>query len=115
MITENLPTLKIHKLTLDQYERERQAGRLDPNALYLTPDVDEQQIQPDWNETDTTSPAYIKNKPTFYGGDNVWFSGDVKVGGTGYDDENAQTLATQEFVMAAIKAYIAEAILNGRW
>ena len=36
--TENLSTLKIHKLTQAQYNREREAGRLDGNALYLTPD-----------------------------------------------------------------------------
>lgn len=38
MITENLSTLKIHKLTQAQYDRELEAGRIDPSALYLTPD-----------------------------------------------------------------------------
>lgn len=38
MITENLSTLKIHKLTKEQYERELAAGRIDENALYLTPE-----------------------------------------------------------------------------
>lgn len=38
MITENLSTLKIHKLTKAQYERELDAGNIDENALYLTPD-----------------------------------------------------------------------------
>ena len=38
MITENLSTLKIHKLTQAQYDRELDAGRIDENALYLTPD-----------------------------------------------------------------------------
>jgi hypothetical protein len=38
MITENVSTLKIHKLTKAQYERELEAGRIDENALYLTPD-----------------------------------------------------------------------------
>ena len=38
MITENLSTLKIHKLTQSQYNRELAAGRIDENALYLTPD-----------------------------------------------------------------------------
>ena len=37
MITENLSTLKIHKLTQAQYDRELEAGRIDQNALYLTP------------------------------------------------------------------------------
>lgn len=38
MITENLQTLKIIKLTQEQYDREAAAGNLDENALYLTPD-----------------------------------------------------------------------------
>ena len=38
MITENISTLKINKLTKAQYERELAAGRIDENALYLTPD-----------------------------------------------------------------------------
>ena len=38
MITENLSTLKIHKLTKDQYDRELSAGRIDRNSLYLIPD-----------------------------------------------------------------------------
>lgn len=37
MNTENVPTLKIHKLTREQYERELGAGRIDPMAIYLTP------------------------------------------------------------------------------
>ena len=40
MITENLSTLKIHKLTKAQYERELKAGNIDESALYLTPDED---------------------------------------------------------------------------
>lgn len=38
MITENLSTLKIHKLSQEQYDRELEAGNIDANALYLTPD-----------------------------------------------------------------------------
>lgn len=40
MTTENLSTLKIHKLSQAQYERELEAGRIDESALYLTPDED---------------------------------------------------------------------------
>lgn len=40
MITENLSTLKIHKLTQAQYDRELEAGNIDASALYLTPDED---------------------------------------------------------------------------
>jgi hypothetical protein len=35
--TENLNTLKIHKLSQEQYDREKEAGRLDNSAIYLTP------------------------------------------------------------------------------
>lgn len=38
MITENLSTLKIHKMSRAQYERELAAGRIDERALYITPD-----------------------------------------------------------------------------
>lgn len=38
MITENLSTLRIHKLTQEQYERELANNALDENALYLTPE-----------------------------------------------------------------------------
>lgn len=38
MVTENLSTLKIHKLTQAQYDRELTNGTIDENALYLTPD-----------------------------------------------------------------------------
>lgn len=38
MQTQNVSTLKIHKLTQAQYDREAAAGNIDENALYLTPD-----------------------------------------------------------------------------
>jgi hypothetical protein len=38
--TENLSTLKIHKLSQEQYERELEAGRIDESAIYLTPGED---------------------------------------------------------------------------
>lgn len=38
MITENLSTLDVHKLTKAQYERELAAGRIDENAIYLLPE-----------------------------------------------------------------------------
>jgi hypothetical protein len=57
LITENLSTLKIHKLTQEQYDRELEAGRVDENALYLTP----------YEETDLSDYAtkeYVNNKIT---------------------------------------------------
>ena len=49
MKTENLSTLKIHKLTQAQYDRELAAGRIDESAIYLTPDEDGASVvvQPD--------------------------------------------------------------------
>lgn len=38
MQTENLSTLKIHKLSQEQYEREVNNGTIDAQAIYLTPD-----------------------------------------------------------------------------
>lgn len=60
MITENLSTLKIHNLTQEQYERELAAGRIDENALYLTPY--EEQVQSDWSQNDETSLDFVKNR-----------------------------------------------------
>ena len=40
MITQNVSTLKIHKLTQEQYDRELAAGNIDKNAIYLPPDGD---------------------------------------------------------------------------
>ena len=37
MNTENLKTLKIHKLSDEQFKREKEKGTLDASALYLTP------------------------------------------------------------------------------
>ena len=40
MYTQDLPILTIHKLTKEQYDREFQAGNIDENALYITPEED---------------------------------------------------------------------------
>ena len=45
MKTENLSTLKIHKLSKVQYERELAAGRIEENALYLTPDEESDSVK----------------------------------------------------------------------
>ena len=37
MITENLSTLKIHKLTRKQFEKAVENDRLEEGAIYLTP------------------------------------------------------------------------------
>jgi hypothetical protein len=37
MITTNVPVLRIHELSKEQYLREKEAGKLDP-AIYITPD-----------------------------------------------------------------------------
>ena len=39
MIEEKLSTLKIHKLSQEQYNRAKEAGNLDATAFYLTPDI----------------------------------------------------------------------------
>lgn len=58
MKTENLSTLKIHKLTKEQYSRELVAGNIDENALYLTPD----------DSVDLTSDQVIDGVKTFSNG-----------------------------------------------
>lgn len=96
MITTDLTTLKINKLTKAQYETALAAGTINENELYMTPEsgvesglpivsssdsgktlvVNESGewevdiVQPDWNVNDETSSEYIKNRP-FYTGDLV--------------------------------------------
>jgi len=46
------------------------------------PTIPAAQVQADWEETDTTNPAYIKNKPSVY--TKVEVDALVGGGGTGY-------------------------------
>lgn len=59
MNTENLSTLKIHRLTQAQYDRELEAGRIDPSAIYLTPDEEIAK-----NVTGVTSGNYLVGNGT---------------------------------------------------
>ena len=56
MIIENLSTLKINRLTQEQYDRELVAGSIDESAIYLTP-----YEEIDWSRVYTKD-----NKPTPY-------------------------------------------------
>ena len=60
MITENLSTLKIHKLTQAQYDRELEAGRIDESALYLTSDETGDQL-PTITEADNGKVLMVVN------------------------------------------------------
>lgn len=40
MITENVSTLQIHKLTEEQYHRELESGNIEENTIYLTPEIE---------------------------------------------------------------------------
>ncbi len=63
MITENVSTLKIHKLTQAQYDRELANGTIDETAIYLTPDEAAPHIitsiDTSWT-ADTTNGGYTK-------------------------------------------------------
>ena len=96
MITENLSTLKIHKLTQEQYDRELEAGRIDHNALYLTPDEENSNI-------------YIQNEePVDVEDGSLWVDLDAEgtVGGanTGGGSVNIDTTLTKSGQAADAKA-----------
>lgn len=96
MITENVSTLKIHKLTQAQYERELEAGRIDENALYLTPD----------EEIDLSPYATIEQMNGKADEEHYHAVSDI----TGLDN-----FASKEYVDESIQSYIDEEILGGEW
>lgn len=69
-----------------------------------------QHVSGTYNVSDATSLVIIGNgtteKPsnahTLDKSGNAWYSGDVKVGGTSYNDDNAKILATREYVIDRI-------------
>jgi hypothetical protein len=81
--TKNLPLLKIHKLSNAQYERELIAGRIDENALYLTPE--ESSLT---EEKDPTVPAWAKEatKPTYTADEVGALSKDTLLFSGNYED-----------------------------
>lgn len=96
MISENLSTLKIHKLTKEQYERELAAGKIDPTALYLTPDASEEIDLDNFLVADKTgaeaNDGYLKlQSPLKSGEDNVYplttYDQIIKSDGTRWDGD----------------------------
>lgn len=59
MTTENISALKIHKMSQEQYNRELAAGRIEENAIYLTPDTASLEVD---NTLSTTSTNPIQNQ-----------------------------------------------------
>jgi hypothetical protein len=99
--TENLSTLKIHKLTQEQYDRELAAGRLDENALYLTPN-EEINLNPYITKDEVTSVYETKSDAS-----------DKLIEAKAYTDEaieNVKTdIANQDaVVLSSAQAYINE-------
>lgn len=68
MITENLSTLKLHKLTQEQYNRELSTGNIDKNAFYLTPDSDKIAEHTHWVGEITDLPDMLADRaPSIHG------------------------------------------------
>ena len=59
MTTENISALKIHKMSQEQYDRELAAGRIEENAIYLTPDTASMEVD---NALSATSTNPVQNK-----------------------------------------------------
>lgn len=110
MITENLSTLKIHKLTQEQYDRELSAGNIDANALYLTPDEDvdlsgyatQEQVNTAIEALDADDLGiYVQSEEPIGAEDgSVWI--DLN------ETFNDNTLATEEYVNTAIANHITD-------
>ena len=94
MITENLSTLKIHKLTQEQYDRELQAGRIDENALYLTPDDGSGvlNVKLDWNSM-TCSHSASEIIEASWSGKTIIINGDLSYVYDGWYDNDDSRIA----------------------
>lgn len=57
MIEKNLPSLKIHKLTQEQYNKLQQNGELESEAFYLVDDEVELDTEITENSTHNTIPT----------------------------------------------------------
>lgn len=107
MLIENLATLKIHRLTQEQYDRELAAGRIDPNAIYLTPDEGadlSDYITTDQLE-DAVEDALAKAKAS---GEFKGENGYTPVRGTDYWTE-ADKAEIKAYIDAAVEAALAAA------
>lgn len=68
----------------------------DPNTLYVLTDVEDQEVQPDWNQNDESAPDYVKNRthwvePSvgFVLANDTYFHGEtytITVDSSGYSD-----------------------------
>lgn len=119
MITNNVSTLKINKLTQAQYDRELAAGRIDENALYLTPD-EEIDLTNYYTKNETYNKTEIDNKiPTSLPASDVYdwakaatkptytatevgavSNQDVKVGNNNWEQEDNYQGPTGKFLQA---------------
>lgn len=94
MITTNLSTLKIHKLTQEQYNRELAAGRLDENAIYLTPDSGSSDNPAPSIDTSTAVGVWVLND-TLTKVDADLTQGSVEINCVGYAPVNSSARPEQ--------------------
>jgi hypothetical protein len=69
LITENLSTLKINKLSQEQYDKALAEGKINPNEIYLTPDeppIRYVEFNKDVEITVEDSTVYIAKEPIQY-------------------------------------------------
>lgn len=139
MKTENLSTLKIHKLTKAQYERELSAGRIDENSLYLTSDeeigypvdsvngktgmvqltasdVGALPVDTEIPEIPTDISAFNNDAGYLTAVPSEYIT-ETELDAKGYltEHQSLAGLATETYVNTQIQAYVDEAILGGAW
>lgn len=71
-------------------------------GLFLAMDFFEEPTNPTTVSLKITRNSYRSNAHTVDWSGNAWFQGDIKIGGTGYDDANASRIATEAYVNNAL-------------
>lgn len=92
MITKDITSLKIHKLSQEQYDRELEAGRIDADAFYLTP----------YDDSNNANIYVQPNAPVDVEDGTLWYDTDEPAYGVSGGNVDLTGYATEEYVDKAI-------------
>ena len=109
MITKNLPTLEIHQMPKDKYDREWAAGRIKEDAIYLVEGDDESDSTSKYITEDTSGNITLSD------GNGAAV---LQSTGNGFAAQSVsveQLFVNGQTIQDMIAAYVNAALLGGKW